>query len=448
MNLLQRLTTRDTGESRSQFPALSLYDYLSEIGNNPYGLLYSASGWQNEERISPEFDQLGQLAMKRSGVVWACLVTRASVFAEARLAWQQLRNGRPDRLFSTRELSIFERPRPRWTTRDLLVRMMLDADLAGTGLVARRPGRRLARLRPDWCTFVLASPDDPAPDPNAIDADLYGVIYAPPGGREEVILAEDLAVFTPTPDPFGWWRGASWLTSVLRELQADDAATEHRLAFFRNGATPNLVVSFDASMRTEQVKQFKEMLEAEHKSASNAYKTLYLAGATATPVGSDFQAMDLRNISGLSETRVAAAAGVHPVILGLSEGMQGSSLNAGNYGQVRRRFADMTMKPLWTAGATALESLVTPPAGARLWYDVRDVAALREDRAEIAKIQQSQAQAIRQLFDAGYEPASIVEAIEAEDMTLLAHTGLPSVQNQPAGDVPESEEVDDDEGAS
>ncbi|MEW2474618.1 phage portal protein [Micromonospora gifhornensis] len=428
MNLLTRITARSSS-ARSGIP---LNQLLSLVGSDPYTLLQTHASWGAEERMETSFTAAAQHAMKTSGVVWASLAVRAQLFAEARLTWQGLTRGRPDRLFGTDALRIFERPWPRGTTRDLLIRMMLDADLAGTGLVARRGPDRLARMRPDWCTLVLASREEPVDSAAPpLDAELFGVIYEPPGGRPEVVLADEVAVFAPMPDPIAWWRGSSWLISILRELQADSAATEHRLAFFRNGATPNLVISFEPTMKMEQVRQFKEMLEAEHRSAVNAYKTLYLAGAKATPVGHDFKAMDLRAISGLSETRVAAAAGVHPVILGLSEGLAGSSLNAGNYGQVRRRLADITMAPLWSAAASALAPLVTAPAGARLWYDVRDVPALREDRKDVAEIQFRQAQAMRSLVDGGFEPQSVIDAIESEDMSLLRHTGNLSVQLQP-----------------
>lgn len=441
MNLLKRIATRG---SQSRSGTISLDQLLSMVGSDPYALLQTQASWGSEERMETNFAAAAQHAMKASGVVWACLAVRAQVFAEARLAWQGLSRGRPDRLFGTPDLAIFERPWPRGTTRDLLVRMMLDADLAGTGLVARRGRSRLARMRPDWCTLVLASNEEPV-DAGAppLDAELFGVIYEPPGGKAEIVLADEVSVFAPTPDPTAWWRGSSWLISILRELQADAAATEHRLAFFKNGATPNLVISFEPTMKMEQIKQFKELLEAEHRGAANAYKTLYLAGAKATPVGTDFKAMDLRAISGLSETRVAAAAGVHPVILGLSEGMQGSALNAGNYGQVRRRFADITLAPLWSAAAGALETLVSPPAGSRLWYDVRDVPALREDRKDVAEIQVSQAAAVRQLVDGGFEPQSVIDAIEGEDMSLLVHTGNLSVQLQPSGKTPAVTEVED-----
>lgn len=432
MNLLTRIAGRGGVQSRDG--GIPLNQLLALIGSDPYTLLQTQASWGSEERMETSFTAAAQYAMKQSGVVWACLAVRAQLFAEARMAWQGLTRGRPDRLFSTPALGVFERPWPRGTTRDLLIRMMLDADLAGTGLVARRGPDRLARMRPDWCTLVLASRGDPidlgAPP---LDAELFGVIYEPPGGRAEVVLADEVAVFAPMPDPIAWWRGSSWLISILRELQADSAATEHRLAFFRNGATPNMVISFEPTMKMEQIQRFKQLLEAEHRSSVNAYKTLYLAGAKATPVGSDFKALDLRSISGLSETRVAAAAGVHPVILGLSEGLQGSSLNAGNYGHVRRRLADITLAPLWSAAASALETLVTPPMGARLWYDVRDVPALREDRKDVAEIQVSQATAIRQLVDGGFDPQSVVDAVEAEDMSLLRHTGNLSVQLQPAG---------------
>jgi hypothetical protein len=74
-----------------------------------------------------------------------------------------------------------------------------------------------------------------------------------------------------------------------------------------------------------------------HAGVANAYKTLYLtAGADATVVGKDLQQLDFKVVQGAGETRIAAAAGIHPVIVGLSEGLAGSSLNAGNFAAARR----------------------------------------------------------------------------------------------------------------
>jgi phage portal protein BeeE len=224
----------------------------------------------------------------------------------------------------------------------------------------------------------------------------------------------------------------SWLTPVVREIMGDGAATAHKLKFFENGGTPNMVIKRDDPVTGDTFNAWVAAMRAGNEGLANAYKTLYLsAGADATAVGADMQQLDFKVVQGAGETRIAAAAGIHPVIVGLSEGMQGSSLNAGNFNSARRMVADRTMSPLWRNVAGSLEVLVPPPGGSRLWWDGRDIPFLREDRKDAAEIQQIKAASIRQLVDAGYVPESVVKAVEGENMTLLKHSGLYSVQLQP-----------------
>jgi phage portal protein BeeE len=143
-------------------------------------------------------------------------------------------------------------------------------------------------------------------------------------------------------------------------------------------------------------------------------------------------------VQGAGETRIAAAAGVPPVIVGLSEGLAAATYS--NYSQVRHRFADSTMHPLWANAAGSLAHLVRASGTAassavRLWYDARGVPFLREDRKDAAEILASQAQKIRTLVDAGFTPDSVRRAVDAEDWSLLSHTGLFSVQLQPPGAI-------------
>jgi hypothetical protein len=71
-----------------------------------------------------------------------------------------------------------------------------------------------------------------------------------------------------------------------------------------------------------------------------------------------------------------------------------------------------------------------------LWFDDRDIPFCQEDVKDAADIKQVESQAIRTLVDAGFEPASAVEAIRTGDMSLLTHTNLYSVQLQPPGTTP------------
>jgi hypothetical protein len=434
MNEFLRLLSGRGQIERSTSP-LSFNEWLSYFtyaGNQyAYGLQQTLQG--NRERIGPGYPGLVTGAYKGNAVVFACMGLRLRVFSEARFQFRQLRSGRPGDLFGTEALRPLEVPWTNGTTGDLLARAIQDADLAGNFFPVRR-GNRLKRLRPDWVTLVMGSENDPdltAWDP---DAELIGLIYQPggPAGGQptQTFLAGQFAHFAPIPDPLSPWRGMSWLTPILREIEADGAATAHKLTFFENGATPNMVVKADPNLTPEKFKEWVKAFKDEHEGLANAYKTLFLGGgADATVVGANLRQLDFKMTQGAGETRIAAAAGTPPVLVGLSEGLQAATYS--NYGQARRAFADETMRPTWRNFAGSMSSVIDVPGGSELWYDDRDIPFLAEDVKDSAEIHQMEAATIRQLIDAGFEPASVVEAVKAGDFARLKHTGLFSVQLQP-----------------
>lgn len=423
---------------RLPLPPDLTWPYVNFGGSTyPIGISQTSPGSKTEE-IGREFSSLVGGGYKSNSVIFACEATRYQVFSQARFQWQAIRKGQPDNLFGTDALSILEHPWPGGTTGDLLTQMLLHADFGGNAFVTRR-GPRLRLMQPDWVDIVVGSFNDPDVTSVDLDATVLGYIYYPGGrysGREPELLArEQVAHFAPIRDPEASYKGMSWMTPLIREVMADSAATAHKLTFFENGATPNLVVRRTDPVGKDAFAEWVAMMEAGHKGLANAYKTLYLDnGADATVVGKDFQQLEFKVTQGAGETRIAAAAGTHPVIVGLSEGMQGSSLNAGNFNSARRLMADKTLWHLWSNVAGSLETIVPPPGGSRLWVDDR-IPFLREDRKDAAEIQQMKAQTIRTLTDGGYEPESVIAAVEAEDNTLLKWTGLVSVQLQPPGSL-------------
>ncbi len=316
--------------------------------------------------------------------------------------------------------------------------MIQDADLAGNAFVAGI-NSRLRRLRPDWVTIVSASKNEPELHGAALDAEVIGYFYSPPGARSDtLLLPSQVAHFAPIPDPEMNWRGMSWLTPVLREISADSAATKHKLKFFENSASPRIAVTLDASVTPELFQRFMAVMNEAHKGVDNAWKTLYLGGgADVKPITMSMRDLDYKAVQALGESRLAAAAGVPATIVGFSEGMQGSSLNAGNYGQARRRFADGTLGPLWRNVAGSLASIVEVPVGSELWIDDRDIAFLREDRKDAAEIFRIEAGTVASLVREGFTADSAKAATAAQDVNLLVHTGLVSVQLQPPGKTAE-----------
>ena len=403
------------------------------LGQYPFGLSFSQSKTEEEE-IIPTFQGYATGAYYGSSPVFACILARASLFSEARFQWRQFRNGRPGPLFGTADLAPLEQPWPNGTTGDLIVRLEQDYSLSGN-FYGRRSQGGIQRMRPDWVTIVLGSNmlvEDPAA---ALDAEILGYIYHPGGrtsGHEPVpLLVNEVCHFTgPTPDPTARFRGTSWLTSILSEIQSDNSATTAKQKYFDSGG-PNIAISVDIPDPQEfndWVASFKERSEG----AANSYSRLFFNTGvpTTSVIGSTMTEMDFKAVQGAGETRIASVAGVPPIVVGFSEGLDAATYS--NYALAMRRFADLTARPMWRMMSACFQSVLTVPPGAELWYDDRDIPALKDDITQIAEKQTKTAAAAKLYFDAGYEPNSIIDALDSDDLTRLNHTGVTSVQNQGA----------------
>lgn len=401
------------------------------------------------EKIGNNFEEYVRRGYQSNGVVFACQLARQMLFSEARFAWRRYANGRPQMLFTTPEMDLLNEPWPGGSIGDLLMRMEQDAGNAGNfyatladdagnlGRSATGPGRRIVRLRPDWVKILIGSSSG---NPNAADAKTVGYVYSSPAAAgadptKSILAANEVVHYSPIPDPLARYRGMSYLTPVLRDIEADDAATRHKGKFFEQGATLSTVVTLDKDVTPAQYEEFVAKFKAQTAGVDQAYKTLFLGGGADVTINSaNMQQLDFKVTQGGGETRIAAATGMHPTLVGLSEGLQGSSLNAGNFQAAIRLTADKTIRPLWRTAATALGTILTSPApDVRLSYDDRDVAFLRDDSTDVAAIAQQHAATLASLTTAGYDPDSAVEYLETGNLRALKHTGLYSVQLQTPG---------------
>jgi phage portal protein BeeE len=399
---------------------------FANIDGTTYPLSLQQTLLGREEGPVPGYSGLVSWAYETNAVVYAVEQVRVQLFAEASFRWRWRGSGK---YFGNADLDILRRPWLNGTTGDLLTRMLLDADLSGDAFVLRSGAPPvLTRLRPDWVTVITDR------NPWVAGAEVVSYAYqpgGPAGGATPVSYdVSQVAHFAPSPDPLSPKRGMSWLTPVIREISADIGMTEHKRSFLVNGATPNLVVSLDPTISKAAYDQWVATFKEGHRGTRNAYETMFLGGgAKAEVVGKDLQQLDFKLVQGAGETRIAAAAGVPPVIVGLSEGLQAATYS--NYGQARRRFADGTMRPLWRNLCGSLETILRRPSGADLAIDDTDIAFLKDDMKDRAEIQSTNASAIGQLVKDGFTPESAVLAITTNDLTNLVHTGLYSVQLQP-----------------
>jgi hypothetical protein len=150
-------------------------------------------------------------------------------------------------------------------------------------------------------------------------------------------------------------------------------------------------------------------------------------------IGANLAELDMAELQGSTETRIAILSRVPAALLGIAKGLTGSSLNAGNLAMTRRIFSDTWVYPALQDLAASLATIVNVPPDSELWFDTADMPILREDAKDAAEIESIKAATINNYVKEGFTPESAIAAVRGQDVSLLRHTGLVSVQLQPPG---------------
>lgn len=413
------------------------------------GVTYPLNDWNDGVHVSTHAAHRPKIhgAEQVMGHATAHDVVSAAIEARALVTsqwWGMFRDIRTHNVIGGSDLALFEN---RTVTVPMLKRAEWHASTTGQAYLYRDRRRgRVRLLRPDYVDVILDSETDPGPGADggtlpvthALDAEVIGYLYSPPGRPPSVLLADDVAHWKPEPHPLTEWLGTAWVSSIVKRMAGDEQADIAANKFFEHGSVPSLVYVLDKSKTPEEAEKFKAINEAQTAGLLNATRNKYLGGGTDVKVvGTALKEIGLKEWRGQLETRIAMRSRVPAIILGISEGMQGSSLNAGNYGQTRRQWADGFVTPHLDGLSAALDSIVTGPTrggvGSYLSWDPDRVQIMQEDRKDAADILVALSQAARTLTDGGFEPASVVEVVTSGDVSKLEHTGLLPVQVQQPG---------------
>ena len=394
-------------------------------------VLTTSYGGPDREAILPQITAWAQSAYSNTSVVFAAMVVRILVFSEAELVLQ----AKDDKhLFTNQSLSLLQEPfGPDSGTSELLARMELDGGIAGNSYLWQPPDENLlVRLRPDWVTIV--SELVPVSGGGWYRRKV-GYWFEPPKGVVKqgngfLVPAHEVAHYAPLPDPAASFRGMSWLTPVMRDIQGEDGMARYKIRYLTNNATPNMVLKYAQKLQQGTVDAIRERVNARYGGPDNAGRTLVLdQGADLLLAGNSLQQMDFAAVQQAGSDRILAASGVPGVLVGL-EPLRGAGKG---YQESIQKFANMWARPSWRRACKVLEKFVPGLlGGTRLWYDTSDIAMLADGELERGQASLVRAQAMLALVQAGYTHESAVAAVNSSDITQLQAGGL----GTPAGSQP------------
>lgn len=406
-------------EARDQTMSWEAYQTLFRFN----GSQYMVGNFQNAE---------SRHLIAACGPVYAALDRRVSIMGEARPVFQRFALGTPAGLFSTGELEVLKTPWAGGSFRQLIAIIEADGAAAGNSYWIRI-GNELVRLEADWVTIVT---EQVIVGGAEVGSRLLGYVAQEPGKQPAIFEPSEVAHYRPGAPVSCPFRGESWLAAVASDASSDMELTRYKGNYLKNGAMPSLAVMYEPTFSADQLEQFVGMFADKFVGSMNAGKVMhFLGGRDVKTVGATLDQLSFKAVQGAGESRIAAAAGVPASVAGFSEGMQGSSLNAGNYTATRRLFGDAKIRPLLGSFCDAFSNLLRVPTGARLWYDDSQVSFFQEDVSDEANIRQLNAQTIKTLIEAGYQPDAVVHAVTTGEFSSLGgkHTGLTSVQLQVPG---------------
>lgn len=392
---------------------------------SPASVITTSYGSPNSEAILPMMASYARDAYKGNGVVFGAILARLSLFSEATFQFQDKTD---KHLYGKNDpdgLPKLETPWPNGTTGELLARMIQDADLAGNAYIWDA-GPQLVRLRPDQVTII--SQETSTGDGRSY-REVIGYFWDPnptatgQSPQAQFYTVDEVAHWSPIPDPEASFKGMSWMTPIIREVTADTALTTYKLKYLQNAATPNLLIKYKQKLLPDTIDALRERMAARYGGTENAFKTLILdQGADTTVVGNSLEQMNFTTVQAAGENRILIASGVPGIVVGSKEGLMAATYS--NYQQAMRRFADITMRPLWRSACAALAPIINVPQGARLWFDVSDIAALREGEQEQANTLLIKSNAAANFVRFGFTPESVVLALTTGDLNQLIHSGI------------------------
>lgn len=397
-------------------------------------VLTTTYGSAGQEAILPQLAGFTRGAYRDNGIVFGAILARLMLFSEATFVFQDRTDGH---LFGANEtdnrrstaLRKLENPWPNGSTGELLARMIQDADIAGNAYIWDS-GTQLVRRPPEQMTIVSQETSD---GHGRSYREVVGYYWDPnpigtgqPSKDAQYYDVSEVAHWTPIPDPEANFKGMSWMTPIIREITADTALTDYKLKYLENAATPNMLVKYKQKLLPETIDSLRDRMQARYGGKNNAFKTLVLdQGADMTVVGNSPEQMNYTTVQAAGENRILIASGVPGIVVGSKEGLMAATYS--NYQQAMRRFADITMRPLWRSACDCLSTIVAVPPGARLWFDLADIAALRQGEKELADTTLVKAQAAGELMKF-YEADSVVLAVESGDFSLLKPRPGPVVE--------------------
>lgn len=352
---------------------------------NPFRALFKAgqagvsvvSTWAQTATwsLSHHYPRLVAEGYRKNAVAYACIRLLAQSVPEPPLTVSAIGRDGLTQLAAHPLRTLIETPNPYMTEFEFWELVTTHLSIAGRSCWWKERGRgggviALWPLRPDRIAPKLGM----APL-------LQGWVYTLDTDAR-TLPPEDVLSFN-YPDPGGETggiiEGLGPLQVLAREVDADNEATSFTKALLENYAIPGVVIQTKAKLTREMAQQVREGFRRQYGGARRGEPAVIDADATVTPISHTLGDLAFPDLRALSESRIAAAFGVPPILAGLKVGLDRSTFS--NMAEARQFWTETTLSVLWRRLADQVQSDLVPefarPGQIVVTFDTSVVKALQ-----------------------------------------------------------------------
>lgn len=386
--------------------------------------------WEDADEVFGKASAaLCEKAYANHALIAACAKLRANVAAQPRLeigmesadseAWEPVK--------SHPLLDLINSPMREISRSKLIKSAVIAHGLTGLGYIwkirnkSRSQVVALFPLPTSWVTPVRAK-----------DSERYFKAYRVQNQKESVDV-NDMATLRD-PDPRNPSRGIGFVEQAWRAHVLDMERESYQGEVTKNLKHPGTVISTEKPVPEDQ----REKARTEFRDRFGRGKRgeiAFLGGNAKIEIMNPLKDMDWPGLTGLSETRICAAAGVPPILIGARAGLDRSTYS--NYEQAKKAFYLSTMAPLWEDIADDLTLSFQDELGSALRFRFR-YDALPEFQGD----ENQKATRVIQLFSAGlmpwpvavkelgYDPGEMAAITRGHDESVLENVSAENTVTQ------------------
>lgn len=189
-------------------------------------------------------------------------------------------------------------------------------------------------------------------------------------GTQYKLNPEDIMHFRYLRDPNDIRLGRSAITSVLREIATDNAASSTAYGLMKNNALPSIILGPDANdysvdISPDDARTVKKRLMQDFQ-GDNAGNVAVMTGAyKLDKISWSPEEMVLDQIRKLPEERIVAAMGLNVMVLGLGSGLDHSTYS--NY--------ERAQQAAWEDGIIPLQNQIVEVINEKLMYEFPETSS-------------------------------------------------------------------------